>query len=122
MLFKGKLFRVLVFQLPLTNSSQCYAMSYIIALTFDTISNRQVESGVDELLFNLIILRSIVNSEGVVWQAQPTQYYIIECTPFSREVGGIALSNHAIFVTYSLGYLTLSGVKRWKHTDICSCP
>ncbi|XP_067936885.1 E3 ubiquitin-protein ligase rnf213-alpha-like [Watersipora subatra] len=41
----------------------------------------EVESGVDELLFNLIILRSLVNSEGVVWQAQPTQYYIIECMP-----------------------------------------
>ncbi|XP_067936891.1 E3 ubiquitin-protein ligase rnf213-alpha-like [Watersipora subatra] len=45
----------------------------------------EVESGVDELLFNLIILRSLVNSEGVVWQAQPTQYYIIECMPFTKE-------------------------------------
>ena len=46
----------------------------------------EVETGADELLFNLIILRSIVNSEGVVWQAQPTQYYIIECMPYTRKV------------------------------------
>ncbi|KAF6021244.1 hypothetical protein EB796_020445 [Bugula neritina] len=46
----------------------------------------EVDSGVDELLFNLIILRSIVSSEGVVWQAQNTQYYIIECMPFTRKV------------------------------------
>ncbi|XP_067936895.1 E3 ubiquitin-protein ligase rnf213-alpha-like [Watersipora subatra] len=47
----------------------------------------EVESGVDELLFNLIILRSLVNSEGVVWQAQPTQYYIIESMPLIRKDG-----------------------------------
>ncbi|XP_067936886.1 E3 ubiquitin-protein ligase rnf213-alpha-like [Watersipora subatra] len=45
----------------------------------------EVKSGVDELLFNLIILKSLVNSEGVVWQAQPTQYYIIECMPYTKE-------------------------------------
>ena len=49
-----------------------------------------MESGVDELLFNLIILRSIVNSEGLVWQAQPTQYYIIECMPRMRKVNPLS--------------------------------
>ena len=46
----------------------------------------EVETGADELLFNLIILGSIVNSEGVVWQAQRSQYYIIECMPYTRKV------------------------------------
>ena len=49
----------------------------------------EVEQGIDELLFNLIILRSIVNSEGVVWQAQNTQYYVIECMPHTRKVRSI---------------------------------
>ena len=48
----------------------------------------EVEHGVDNFLFNLIILGSIVNSEGSVWQAQHTQYYIIECMPFSRRKVG----------------------------------
>ena len=47
----------------------------------------EVETGADELLFNLVILRSIVDSEGVVWQAQPTQYYIVECMPYTTKVG-----------------------------------
>ena len=46
----------------------------------------KVETGVDELLFNLVILRSLVNSEGVVWQAKQTQYYIIECMPLVDKV------------------------------------
>lgn len=46
----------------------------------------EVEEGADDLLFNLIILRSIVNSEGVVWQAQKQQYYVIECMPQTKEV------------------------------------
>lgn len=45
-----------------------------------------MEEGVDELLFNLVVLRSVVNSEGVVWQAQCTQYYVIECMPNTRKV------------------------------------
>lgn len=49
----------------------------------------QVESGVDELLFNLMILGSIVNSEGTVWQARETQYYIIECMPGVKRVSFI---------------------------------
>ena len=46
----------------------------------------------DELLFNLIILKSIVNSDGLVWQTQPTQYYIVECMPLLRKV------KHDLFV------------------------
>lgn len=52
----------------------------------------EVETGADELLFNLIILRSIVNSEGVVWQSQSTQYYIIECMPYTKKVGSKIVS------------------------------
>ena len=46
----------------------------------------EVESGVDEMLFNLVVLRSLVNSEGVVWQSQQSQYYIIECMPYTKVV------------------------------------
>ncbi|XP_067940322.1 E3 ubiquitin-protein ligase rnf213-alpha-like [Watersipora subatra] len=58
--------------------------------SYDTIHldiAHEVEHGVDELLFNLVILRSIVNSEGVVWQVKQEQYYIIECMPFTAENG-----------------------------------
>jgi len=40
-----------------------------------------VEEGVDEFLFNLLILRSIQHSDGTVWQTQYNHYYIIECMP-----------------------------------------
>ena len=38
------------------------------------------------MLFNLVVLRSLVNSEGVVWQSQQSQYYIIECMPYTKVV------------------------------------
>ena len=56
----------------------------------------EVETGVDEMLFNLVVLRSLVNSEGVVWQSQQTQYYIIECMPFTKVINMISLSCHAL--------------------------
>jgi len=46
----------------------------------------QVEAGVDEVLFNLIILGSLVNSDGFVWQVKRGQYYIVECMPLISEV------------------------------------
>lgn len=51
----------------------------------------QVESGVDELIFNLIILGSIVDSDGKVWQARNTQYYVIESMPFKSQVSAHTL-------------------------------
>ena len=54
----------------------------------------EVETGIDELLFNLVILRSIVDSEGIVWQSQPTQYYIIECMPCTTKVRTILAKSH----------------------------
>jgi len=54
--------------------------------TSNFLSAAQVEFGVDELLFNLIILQSLVNSDGVVWQAKKSQYYVIECMPFIKQV------------------------------------
>ena len=38
----------------------------------------------DELLFNLLILGSVSDVEGCVWQAQKSDYYVIECMPFLR--------------------------------------
>ena len=43
-------------------------------------------SGVDEFLFNLVILGSVVNSDGVVWQFRGSQYYVIECMPLILSV------------------------------------
>ena len=43
-------------------------------------------SGVDEFLFNLVILGSVVNSDGVVWQSRGSQYYVIECMPLILSV------------------------------------
>ena len=48
--------------------------------------NFQVMSGVDEFLFNLVILGSLVNSDGVVWQSRGSQYYAIECMPLTLQV------------------------------------
>ncbi|XP_067940324.1 E3 ubiquitin-protein ligase rnf213-alpha-like [Watersipora subatra] len=69
----------LVKELPVLNSSK--APYHTIHLDIA----HEVEHGVDELLFNLVILRSLVNSEGVVWQVKKEQYYIIECMPFTVE-------------------------------------
>jgi len=41
----------------------------------------QVNTGVDEFLFNLAILGSVQHSDGRVWQKQHTHYYIVECMP-----------------------------------------
>ena len=43
-------------------------------------------SGVDEFLFNLVILGSVVNSDGLVWQFRGSQYYVIECMPLMLSV------------------------------------
>jgi len=57
----------------------------VLYLVFDALF-LQVEAGVDEVLFNLIILGSLVNSDGIVWQIKRGQYYIVECMPFTSEV------------------------------------
>lgn len=57
-----------------------YIMYIMFSHVFKTIFNVvKVEDGLDEFLFNLIILGSIVSSKGIVWQALKNQYYIIEC-------------------------------------------
>ena len=40
----------------------------------------QVLSDVDTLLFSLLILKSLTNSKGQIWQCLPIQYYIVEVT------------------------------------------
>ncbi len=41
----------------------------------------QVQEGVDDLLFNLLILGSITNKEGYVWRRSTSDLYVVETMP-----------------------------------------
>ena len=41
----------------------------------------QVKSGLDTLLFNLLVLGVLESSSGQVWRRRPSDLYVIELTP-----------------------------------------
>ena len=59
------------------------ASSVSIAITLTAICIHifvQVLSDVDTLLFSLLILKSLTDSNGQIWHCLPLQYYVIEVT------------------------------------------
>lgn len=47
-----------------------------------------MHDGVDHLLFNLVVLGSLVDNVGYIWQRSKLDYYIIEIMPLQKwEIG-----------------------------------
>lgn len=61
----------------------------------------QVQEGLDELLFNLLVLGSISNSDGRTWLATKTDYFIIECMPYMRAEKKFDGSSELNMVSYA---------------------
>ncbi len=45
----------------------------------------QVQEGVDDLLFNLLILGSITDKEGYVWRKSCADLYVVETMPLLQK-------------------------------------
>ena len=48
----------------------------------------QVLSDIDTVLFSLLILKSLTNSKGNIWQCLPVQYYVVEVTYMDLKLKG----------------------------------
>ena len=48
----------------------------------------QVLSDIDTLLFSLLVLKSLTNSKGHIWQCLPVQYYVVEVTYLDLKLKG----------------------------------
>ena len=56
---------------------------------------QQVLSGVDFVLFNLLVLGSVTDRDGFVWRRSPLDLYVIETMPLmQREVKTSVVSLH----------------------------
>jgi len=48
----------------------------------------QVLSDIDTVLFSLLVLKSLTNSKGNIWQCLPVQYYVVEVTYMDLKLKG----------------------------------
>ena len=71
-------------------------LQVVINVTF------QVLSEVDTILFSLLVLCGLTDSQGCVWRCHMSQLYIIEVTLLEKRVGLRKLSQYIVILTYYL--------------------
>ena len=59
----------------------------------------QILSEVDTILFSLLILHGLTDSQGCVWRRHMSQLYAIEVTLLEKKVGLMKLSPHIIILS-----------------------
>ena len=80
----------------------------------------QILSEVDTILFSLLILCGLTDSQGRVWRCHPGQLYAVELTIPEGQVLHILNRTVATLLgTYAYGYVATSG-QQWWFTILCS--
>jgi len=91
--------------------------SEVVPRIFHINVDHEIQGGVDHLLFNLLILRSIGDRNSYIWTRMPHDLYVIECMPLVQKEATIANNKPSQFIQVHQLFELLPNLTCWSPTD-----